>query len=255
MTHVARGRAALVSAGALAALVVSCSHAAPPAPQAAVPAQTSLECFVPTQDDYAVTIVVPDTSFRDSLWLRPILGEVARNWPVSLPLPRLGVDVSLQLLRDGRAFEPKIVHPSHVREFDRRALEAVRAAVRDTLWPIPARYKRDTLDAMVRFGAQDIQNAIVQTWYSVVKPPKPLRGNPQPDYPPEKRAGQQVVAAFTVDSLGFVDSASVVILASTDEDYAAAVLAVLPRWRFSPSTVRGCKVARTIRWEFTGKDE
>ena len=254
MTRKARSRAALCGAGALAALMAACTHATKTPPMAAFPAQASLECFVPTQEDYAVTIVGRDTSFRDSLWLRPILGEIARNWPVTLPLPRLSVDVSLTIFRDGRALDPKIVHPSHIREFDRRALEAVRAAVNDTLWPIPARYKPDTLDALVRFGAQDIENAIVQTWYSVVRPPKPARDNPQPDYPPEKRAGQQVIAAFTVDSLGAVDSSSMVILSSTDEDYAAAVLAVLPHWRFSPSTIRGCKVARTIRWEFTGKE-
>ena len=253
MTSAARFRATLPSAGALAALLVACSRPAS-VPMPSYPAQMSLECFVPTEDDYAVTIVVPDTTFRDSTWLRPILGEVARNWPVALPLPRYSVDVSLQILRDGRAIEPRIVQASHVREFDRRALAAVRGAVTDTLWPLPARYHRDTLDALVRFGAKDINRAIVQTWYSVVKPPKPDRGNPQPDYPPEKRVGEQVIASFTVDTLGAVDSTSIVILSSTDEDYSAAVLAVLPRWRFSPSTVRGCKVARTLTWEFPGKE-
>lgn len=249
----ARVRATLLSAVALAALVAGCTpHPAVPMPS--YPAQMSLDCFVPTEDDYAVTIVVPDTAFRDSTWLRPVLGEVARHWPVSLPLPRYAVDVSLQILRDGRALDPRIVQPSHVREFDRRALAAVRGAVTDTLWPLPARYPHDTLDALVRFGAKDINRAIVQTWYSVVRPPKPDRRNPQPDYPAEKRAGQQVIASFTIDTLGRVDSTSMVILSSTDEDYAAAVLAVLPRWRFSPSTVRGCKVARTIRWEFPGKE-
>ena len=252
MTSAARSRATLCSVSALAALVVACTRPVS-APMASVPAKTALDCFVPSEDDYAVNIVVRDTSFRDSTWLRPILGEIARNWPVTLPLPKLSADVSLQLLRDGRALEPRIVRPSHVRDFDRRALDAVKAAVSDTLWPIPTRYKHDTVDALVRFGAQDIDRAIVQTWYSVIKPPRPSRDNPQPDYPPDKRAGQQVIAGFTVDSLGTVDSTSIVILSSTDEDYAAAVLAVLPRWRFSPSTVRGCRVARTIKWEFTGK--
>jgi hypothetical protein len=59
-----------------------------------------------------------------------------------------------------------------------------------------------------------------------------------------------VIAAFTVDSLGNVDASSIEIVASTDDDFANAVVNVLPYWRFTPSTVRGCRVARSIRWEF-----
>ena len=254
MTLASRARLALCAAGTLAALAASCHRpeARPALPS--FPAEAALNCFVPTTDDYSVTIVVADTTFRDSSFLRPILAGIAQHWPVSLPLPHLAADVAFDLYRDGRSSDPRIVKASHIRVFDTRALEAVRVALGDSVWPIPARYRHDTLHALVRFGPPDANYALVQTWYSVVKPPKPRRDNPQPDYPPERRAGQQVIAAFTIDTTGLVDSTSVQILSSTDEDYAAAVLAVLPRWRFSPSTVRGCKVARRVRWEFPGRD-
>lgn len=253
MTRGSRGRQLVCAGGALAALAAACGpHAQPPMPS--FPAQTAVDCFVPSPEDYSVTIVVADTSFRDSTWLRPLLGEIARHWPVATPLPRYSVDVAFDLFRDGRATDPRVVKTSHVREFDARARTAVRAAVDDTVWPIPRRYEHDTLHAVVRFGPPDSQGAVVQTWYSIVKPPRPRRDNPKPDFPADRAAGQQVIAAFAVDTLGHVDSASIVILSSTDEDYAAAVLAVLPRWRFSPSTIRGCKVARTMKWEFPGKE-
>jgi TonB family protein len=59
-----------------------------------------------------------------------------------------------------------------------------------------------------------------------------------------------VLVAFTVDSMGAVDTSTIDVVSSTDDDYTRAVLAILPRWRFTPSMVRGCRVARAIRWEF-----
>lgn len=250
----ARARLSLVTGGALAVLVAACTHHPAPVPMPSFPAQASVDCFVPTRDDYSVTIVVHDSTFVDSAYLRPLLGAIARHWPVATPLPRYSVDVGFQIFRDGRATDPRIVHASHIRAFDDRARAAVRAALDDSTWPIPKRYAHDTLDALVRFGPPDANGAVVQTWYSIVKPPKPRRDNPRPAFPVERQQGQQVIAQFIVDTLGGVDSTSVQILSSTDDDYAAAVLAVLPRWKFTPSMLRGCKVERTVRWEFPERE-
>jgi TonB family protein len=70
------------------------------------------------------------------------------------------------------------------------------------------------------------------------------------DFPKERQRGEQVIASFTVDSSGGVDPASIQIVSSTNDDFANAVVNVLPKWKFTPSTVRGCRVARSIRWEF-----
>lgn len=235
-----------------AGLLAACQPKAAP-PMSSFPARASLDCFVPAPDDYAVTIVVPDTTFRDSAWLRPILSGVAASWPVSLPLPKRALDIGFTFRRDGTTSKPRVLKPSGAILFDDRALRAVVTALADTGRRLPSRFTGDSLPLIVKFGSTNFSGALVQTWYSVSRPPKPRRGNPQPDYPPDKRRGQQVIAAFTVDSLGGVDPASIEIVSATDDDFASAVVDVLPKWKFSPSTIRGCRVARSIRWEF-GED-
>ena len=245
----AHGATALPAAAFAAAIAIGCRAPASP-PMASFPAHASLECFVPTPDDYAVTIVVPDTTFQDSAWLRPILGDIGRYWPVSLPLPKHALDVAFTFYRNGTSSKPRITKRSSVRSFDDRALAAVIAAASDTSRRLPTSFVGDSLPMVVRFGSTDFTGALVQTWYSVARPPKPRRDNPPPDFPKERQRGEQVIAGFTVDSLGNVDASSIVILSATNDDFANAVVNVLPRWKFSPSTVRGCRVARAIRWEF-----
>lgn len=246
----ARGAAAGAAVAALAAgLVAGCRPPASP-PMASFPAHASLECFVPSPDDYAVTIVVPDTTFQDSAWLRPILGEIGRYWPVSLPLPKHALDIAFTFYRNGTSSKPRITKRSSASSFDDRALRAVVTALGDSSRRLPPSFDRDSLPMVVRFGSTDFTGALVQTWYSVARPPKPRRGNPLPDFPKERQRGEQVIAAFTVDSLGNVDPSSIAIVSATNDDFANAVVNVLPRWKFSPSTVRGCRVARAIRWEF-----
>lgn len=244
------GRACLTVQGALAAAIVAGCHITPSPPMAGFPAHASLECFVPGPDDYAVTIVVRDTTFRDSSWLRPILNDVSAHWPVTLPLPKHALDIAVTYRHDGTISKPRMTKASGFQIFDARAMNAVIAAVSDTSRHLPPTFHGDSLPLLVRFGSTEFSGAMVQTWYSVARPPKPRRGNPEPDYPKEKQKGQQVIAAFTVDSLGNVDGSSIDIVSSTDDDFANAVVNVLPRWRFTPSTVRGCRVARSIRWEF-----
>ena len=234
----------------LTMVLLAACHPKQSAPMSSFPAHASLDCFVPGIDDYAVTIVVPDTTFRDSAWLRPVLDEVGHNWPVTLPLPKRALDVGFTYHRDGSFSRPRVTHTSGAVLFDDRALRAVAAALTDTTRRLPARFQGDSLPLVVRFGSTNFAGAVVQTWYSVARPPKPRRGNPEPNYPREKMRGQQVIAAFTVDSLGAVDPSTIEIVSSSDDDFANAVVDVLPKWRFSPSTIRGCRVARSIRWEF-----
>ena len=235
---------------ALAAALLAGCHPRPPKQMASFPAHASLECYVPAPDDYAVTIVVRDTTFLDSAWLRPMLSEIGRNWPVTLPLPKHALDVGFTVYRDGTSSPPTVTKGSGAPTFDKRALRAVIVAASDTSHGYPTTYAPDSLPLLVRFGSVDFTGALAQMWYSVARPPKPRRGNPQPNYPKEKQRGEQVIAAFTVDSLGSVDPSTITIVTSTNDDFANAVVEVLPRWKFTPSTVRGCRVARGIRWEF-----
>jgi hypothetical protein len=214
------------------------------------PAKLSVECFTPGPDDYSLTLVVRDTLFTDTAWVRPILDGVAGYWRVEVPLPRRSVDVAVSLFRDERRPVARVAKGSGRREFDVRALTAVENALADANRPLTTRYDRDTLQLLVRFGPSDVEDVLVQTWLSVAQPPRPRRGNPQPDHPAHGQPGQRVVAVFMVDSLGAVDAASIQVVQATDDGYARAVLDVLPHWRFTPSMVRGCKVAREVRWVF-----
>ena len=218
------------------------------------PVKVDAKCFTPGPDDYAITIVVRDTLYRDTLWLRPLIDGVGGAWPVEAPLRRLSVDVGATFSRDGLVHDVRLVRRSGFRDFDERSLNAVRLTFDENERPLPVRYAADSLRVLVRFGPPDVRNALVQTWMSVVKSPRPRRGNPDPDYPAEKRVGQHVTAVLLVDSLGNVDPESIEISQSTDDDFARAVYEVLPRWRFTPSMVRGCRVARPVRLDFTEKN-
>ena len=222
--------------------------------QPSYPAHVDVQCYTPGPEDYAVTIVVRDTTYRDTTWLRPLLDETGAAWRVETPLRRLSVDVATTFSRDGEAHDIHFVRRSGFRDFDERALHAVQIAMNANERPLPARYTPDSLRLLVRFGPPDIQNALVQTWLSVVRMPRARRGNPEPDYPAEKRAGQRVTAIVLVDSLGNVDPESIEIADATDNDFAQAVVDVLPKWKFTPSLVRGCRIARRVRLDFTEKN-
>ena len=232
--------------------LAGCQPPTPPLPS--FPARVAVQCFSPGPEDYAVTVVVRDTMYRDTVWLRPLLDRVGSVWRVETPLPRRSVDVAATISRDGVPHNIRIVRRSGWRDFDERALVAVDTALSQNEDPLPESYAADSLRLLVRFGPPDMDDALVQTWLSVVKPPKPKRGNPEPDYPREKRAGQKVIALVLVDSLGAVDPDSIQIAMATDEDFARAVLEVLPRWRFTPSMIRGCRVARMLRLDFGEKN-
>lgn len=224
--------------------------ARPGEPMPSFPARVSVECYTPGPDDYAMTLVVRDSTFRDTAWVRPILDDVARTWRVELPLPKRAVDVAVTVFRDGRRATARVARGSGGRDFDVRALTAVEGALADNDRPLTTRYARDSLQMLVRFGPSDVEDVLVQTWLSVARPPRPRRGNPQPDHPAHGKAGQRVVAVFVVDSVGTVDSTTIQVIEATDDGYGRAVAAVLPRWRFTPSMVRGCRVAREVRWVF-----
>ncbi|MGH2900631.1 MAG: M56 family metallopeptidase, partial [Solirubrobacteraceae bacterium] len=72
--------------------------------------------------------------------------------------------------------------------------------------------------------------------------PRPLPGNPTPRYPRamiDSAIQGRVVAAFSTDARGIPDTASIRIIATTHEPFAAEVRRVLPLWRFdSAGSVR-----------------
>jgi protein TonB len=101
-------------------------------------------------------------------------------------------------------------------------------------------------------GAAPVEN---QTYfeYQVEKPVMAVPGSPTPRYPDIlKSAGVEgeVVVAFVVDTTGRADIASLKILKSTHELFAAAVRTALPSMRFLPAEVGGKKVKQLVQQPF-----
>jgi len=81
----------------------------------------------------------------------------------------------------------------------------------------------------------------------------PLADNPRPEYPRSMlsaRIGGQVVVRFVVDSAGRVDPASMRVLQSTNNHFADAVQAVLPRLHFRPAQLLGRNVDMVVQQAF-----
>jgi protein TonB len=80
-----------------------------------------------------------------------------------------------------------------------------------------------------------------------------LPGGRSPRYPEALRAagtGGRVVVHFVVDTAGRVEPATVRVVASTDELFAAAVRATLPSLRFTPARANGGRVRQLVELPF-----
>jgi TonB family protein len=92
--------------------------------------------------------------------------------------------------------------------------------------------------------------------YQVDKKVVPVSGNPWPHYPDSLKTAKvegEVVVAFTVDTLGRVDSTSVHLLKSTHPLFSAAVREALPGMRFVPAELHGVKVKQLVQQPFVFK--
>ncbi len=89
--------------------------------------------------------------------------------------------------------------------------------------------------------------------FQVERPAVPLAGNPPPTFPPTLRSAKvegRVLAQFVVDTLGRADTSTFHILRSTHELFTAAVIDVLPKYRFRPAELGGHKVKQLVQMPF-----
>ena len=81
----------------------------------------------------------------------------------------------------------------------------------------------------------------------------PRDGNPVPRYPEALRAAGtegQVLVRFVVDTAGRVEAGSVRVLRADDPQFAEAVRAVLPSFRFTPAEAGGRRVRQLVEAPF-----
>ncbi|HET7459240.1 MAG TPA: TonB family protein [Gemmatimonadaceae bacterium] len=84
-------------------------------------------------------------------------------------------------------------------------------------------------------------------------PAVPLANNPIPVYPPALLAAGvegEVRVRFVIDTTGALDTGSVLVVTSTDEQFTSAVRAVLPHLRFLPAKSGGTKVPALSEQQF-----
>lgn len=87
----------------------------------------------------------------------------------------------------------------------------------------------------------------------VEKPAVAKPGNPAPKYPFDLRASGisgEVLAQFVIDEAGRAEMRTFKILKASHEDFAKAVRDVLPRMRFFPAEIAGCKVRQIAELPF-----
>lgn len=83
--------------------------------------------------------------------------------------------------------------------------------------------------------------------------PRVLGRAPEPRFPESMRAAGiagRVTIQFVVDTAGRAEPGSVEVLDATREEFAAAVRAALPRFRFAPGEVAGRKVRTRVQLPF-----
>lgn len=74
-----------------------------------------------------------------------------------------------------------------------------------------------------------------------------------PPYPPamlEKRIEGSVGIQYVVDTTGFADTSSIVVLSRTHEEFAKSVRSTLPLMRFRPAIMNGNKVRQLVQQMF-----
>lgn len=86
-----------------------------------------------------------------------------------------------------------------------------------------------------------------------VDTPVVIRDAVEPKYPEalkDSGIGGEVLAQYVVDKTGHVDMASFKALKSTRAEFTAAVIAVLPTWKFAPAIMQGAKVRQLVQQAF-----
>lgn len=89
--------------------------------------------------------------------------------------------------------------------------------------------------------------------FQVEKPVAQLPGSGIPSYPDILRSSSvegQVLAQFTVDTLGRVEIPSFQVISSSHDLFTAAVRNALPRMRFLPAEIAGKKVKQRVQQPF-----
>ena len=226
---------------------------------------------------------LPKAGSASRAWAENALGAIAGHLrpPATLTVPALdrypfyvepgradesgpGLDGSVvtTMGRDGRIGLVALTETSGATELDVALLDAVAAA--DSVGDLPAlppgRDVSGILRVRVHTGTRRDRVSIpvlrVRLPFArAAVPPVPAdkRAGPAPRYPTRARDANVTgvaLAQFVVDTTGRARMPTLRFLELTDEQFGAAVRAVLPKWEFYPARVNGCAMPQLVQLPF-----
>src|SRR5688572_4463068 len=220
-----------------------------------------------TTDMFAVLVPAGDSTDAPAMYLATLLQEVqlAFTPPDTLTKVSDGL-MSAWLHADGRLTNPRaadtLLPPALA-----RALAAAMDSVSRTggVGPVLPEMRTDSVEMRLIVHYADQRTPLSIPILRVVVPPayfefqveKPVLAkpdNPPPRYPAHLRARSvhgEVVAQFVVDTTGRAEMRTFKVLEASHEDFVKAVRDVVPRMRFTPAEIAGCKVRQIVQLPFT----
>jgi TonB family protein len=214
---------------------------------------------------------VPDDSSRSlAIYLGTLLQEISQSFTPPDSMALLGsYSFTLALHKDGTLTDVRPVEdhiPSLLAEAMIHAVDSVTR--RGGIGPVFLDLKVDPLPLRMAFqlGRKPSETGVLfyhmrfpaYFEFEIEKPALSVPGNPTPPYPEELRLANlegEVLVQFVVDTLGRADMRTFRILGPPRvyREFAVSVIKTLPKMRFTPAEIRGCKVKQLVQLPFAFK--
>lgn len=232
-----------------------------------VPARGSLHASQQTASHlYATLVPAHDSADVPAMYLATLLQEALLTFAAPDTIPKLSDGVmSVWLHADGRLTNGRAIDtllPAPLAEALAAAMDSL--SRRGGVGPVFPELRGDSVELrlIVHYADQRTPLSIpflrvsvppAYFEFQVEKPAMPRPGNPPPVYPPALRENEisgEVLAQFVVDTTGRAEVRTLKILKATHNDFAKAVRDVVPRMRFLPAELGGCKVRQLAQLPF-----
>ena len=215
---------------------------------------------------YATLVPARDSADAPAMYLATVLQEALLTFRAPDTMPKLSDgEIAVWLHSDGRLTSPRAVDTllpiSLARELS-GALDSL--SRRGGIGPVFPELRTDSVELrlIVHYADQRTPLSLpflrvavpaVYFEFQVEKPAMARPGNPAPVYPAHLREGGisgEVLAQFVVDQNGRAEVRTLKFLRVSHNDFAKAVRDVLPRMRFFPAELGGCKVRQVVQLPF-----
>jgi TonB family protein len=173
--------------------------------------------------------------------------------PPEVKKPRYSVQ-QLVVQANGAVSDVKVAESSRNDYFDREAKRAIDEAARaGAFLPLPEGVGAGSLPLELSFGRRAGETKSYRETRTSC-PAWPKKGNPRPEYPREMRehSVQGIVRArFMVGIDGRVKPNTLMILQTTNQQFAREVEMILPKLEYQPAEVQGRKIEQLTEQLFT----